>query len=67
MADITSNLDAALQKHEAHLKHSRRKRSQTADEFLKEAYRLVCLHFGSLIRSWANFKTIRKETSPPVN
>lgn len=41
MANITPDFDEALNKHEAHVRRSRRQRSQISDEFLKEAYRLV--------------------------
>lgn len=42
MADITSDFEEALKKHEVHVRRSRRQRSHISDEFLKEAYRLVC-------------------------
>ena len=43
MADITPILDEALQKHHAHVKQFRRQSSDTRDEFLKDAYRIVIL------------------------
>ena len=41
MSDLTSRLNELLKKHNVRLKHSPRTRSDTRDEFLKEAYRIV--------------------------
>lgn len=42
MTDIASSLNEILKKYDAHIDITRRKRSKTTDEFLKEAYTIVC-------------------------
>jgi len=44
MSDLTSLLNELLSKHNSHCSSHPRKRSDTRDEFLKEAYRIVNTH-----------------------
>ncbi|MCJ1253734.1 hypothetical protein MMC24_001546 [Lignoscripta atroalba] len=64
MANITSDLNDALKKHSAHVMAFPRKRSQTTDEFLKEAYR-INTHISSLRTYLLSIRQSYLTTTPP--